>query len=262
MKFPILVVLGAIALATSGCFGYPPDTVRPGDRVSIVYQAVPADGSPAPNPCYVSAVIGSGVFGRNVESALLGHARGDEVTIAVTNAAALPCQSTAVPAEVQRFPATRSAPREAMETFLGKAAVVGEMFVLDGLNYRVSGLNATTATYRMLGGQVVAQAQLGLNLFIDEAGDDIIVRMEPDGSAAVIQGPIAELQLGNGNFTAIALHGDQVLFSIDAPRALGLNKAATVSVTILGIGVGQMALTGGNYGQRWSSPTAPSGLPA
>lgn len=256
MKTPLVtIVLATMALATSGCFGYPAGTARPGSQVEFIYDSSDAQsGQVVGEPCFASETIGSGQTDRELQQALVGHKSGDVVLTSLASLQGVSCQAVIqVSEKFDSFPAISSAPRAPFEAAVKQPAVVGGTFALpNALNVTVTGLNATSVDYRFVSGQHSRQHGFGIDLvYVDGDGSNMTVLLLPNGSHEVFDGPVPAVGLGAGRFSAVGLRDHNVMFATATSHPLPASGAVIVKMTILSIGAGDLPAPSGNYGQRW-----------
>ncbi|MES2156131.1 MAG: hypothetical protein V4510_13435 [bacterium] len=247
-----VLALALVALSFSGCFGYPPGTAHPGDRIVIYYTATDeASGTPITDGCYARFTLGTQGIDANLESALQGKPVGGSVTVHGVDVSTLPCQTQLVRHDeiYVVVPGTKAMGRPAFENFYHATATVGYQFqTVEGLNATVSAADNRNVTYRI--DNETLHPGLGLDLVIVNDGANATLYLHPDGSAKVFQGPVPALQVGAGEWFVAGLRDHEIVFASTASAMLDSDGRASITATVTAIAPDTGGSAGDNYGTR------------
>jgi FKBP-type peptidyl-prolyl cis-trans isomerase 2 len=255
-----LVPALACLLLLSGCLGYPPGSVRPGDLVALHYTATDAAGEVLAEEATATATVGQpSLLGPAVDRALAGHKANDTFTVDSNEPAAYG-GTQAVPAELGTSPMESVVPRSAFQAQLGPP-VLGREFRASALyNATVVAFDGGNVTYRLkVGeGQEIPVPALGLKVVHHIAGDDLVRRLAPLPGATfgIDPSPTGQTPLGlpPGSYRTRAVQGDELVFDYSPVAHMLFGKPIHFDIKIVAVRPGA-AVTGppGEYGHR-SSP--------
>jgi hypothetical protein len=187
MNVRVLLAFAAIALPLlSGCFGYPEGTIRPGDSVTIRFDAVdPNTGQTLATARTVQFTVGSGGsgLGMDVERRLVGHRENDTFELESRDDASRQYYGEyTIDRYLEPFPADNVVDRETFTDGIG-APSVGMTFPIQQVyRARVTAFNETHVEYRFdyddQPDEIDAPA-FGVILVLYNDGDDVMRRLDP-----------------------------------------------------------------------------------
>lgn len=258
VRLPLLA-LAATALLLSGCFGYPVGTAKPGDTVTVRYNATDASGMMVKSGQVATFRLGSGAsgLGLDVERALLGLGVDGTATVAS-------------PAEARSFNAVVTAPQEferlaILQTYNTTAftqqvgpPTVGMTFPAFSYNATMVAVTPQQVTFRLepKDGEQIAFTQYGLRMVYSTSGEERVRTLEP------IVGTVFSLAYANqialelpaGTFKVLEAANGMLRFGYTpgSDRAL-VERDLTFTLTVLTVAVGEpIEAPAGQYGRRLS----------
>ncbi|MEK6985644.1 MAG: hypothetical protein AABX89_04605 [Candidatus Thermoplasmatota archaeon] len=258
VRLPLLA-LAATALLLSGCFGYPVGTAKPGDTVTVRYNATDATGQMVKSGQVATFRLGSGTsgLGLDVERALLGL--GVDGSATVTSPAQARSFSTVVkaPQEFERLAIVQTYNTTAFTQQVGPPKV-GMTFPAFSYNATMIAVTPVEVTFRLESkdGEQISFAQYGLRMVYSTSGEERVRTLEP------IVGTIFSLAYANqialelpaGTFKVLGAEDGMLRFGYTpgSDRAL-VERDLTFSLTVLTVAVGEpIEAPAGQYGRRLS----------
>lgn len=269
MKSHVQLALAAafLALSLSGCFGYPEGTVRPGDTVTVVFDATdPATGEALATQRTATFAVGSGASGLGVavERRLVGHRANDTVSVQSRGDESRAFGGEAsVDRHLPPFPVESTLTRAEFEANIGPPEV-GDEFPLGGIyTARVVSFDEGNVTYRFVldGEQANEFPAVGVVLMSRIEGGELTRTLDPmvDATFTIrppsIFQPSTPLGLEPGSYRTLGADEDSILFAYSPGQdAALLVPDLDVRITIQSVQpAGRVTEpVDGNYGVRGS----------
>jgi hypothetical protein len=267
MNKSVLLLPLLAGLAFSGCFGYPEGTIRPGDTVTISFDATdPSNGEVLAEGRTVSFVVGTGTsgLGAEVERQLVGHRENETVTIRSRDDES---RSFRGEVEVERtlnpFPAEGSLGRPEFEANIGEP-VVGDEFPLGGIyTAEVVSFDEANVTYRFIleGEQRNEFPTVGVVLVSHIEDGELKRRLDPDvGQTFTIQppsifAPETPLGLQPGSYRTLGADDGHIIYQYNPAQDSTLLREdldLTIRITAHQPADHTVEPRDGNYGVRKS----------
>jgi hypothetical protein len=265
MKIQILL-LAALVVAGSGCFGLPPGSAAIGDTVSIRYSAFDADtGELLRANRTATFVVGSGSsgLGLTLEREVRGRVVNDTFGLTGRSDPTLQFTETSqVTRRLSSIPMLQDAPRSEFDGSQFGPASVGKTFPAYGIYTGVVTLvNATSVSFevRAQDGQEDAVPSVGSILVSHVVGNEITRELKPViGSVFSIQPPSiyqssTPLGLAPGSYKVTGSTDTHLLFSYTRLTSVDLlERPLRYEVTVLRVtpGTSTNVPEGDNYGLR------------
>lgn len=239
----------------SGCIGYPPDAVRPGDSVEVHYEAYDlATGETlARNQTATITIGGDAPLGNDVGAALVGKRMGETVRIESRKDAGRQFTETVrasrlivVLEDVHQTIPRDEAPRD---------VAVGKSYPYGRLVATITSVNATEVTFDV---SPPAQAHdeiasLGLSTTLEVRGRSIVNVIDALADRPAFAGPLSPLLDRPGTYRVRAVEGDELVFDrspVANPDLVG--RDVRFEVTLGPIHHDVPAVHPGEYGHRLS----------